>query len=122
MLIIRKIDLAGQAILGLISLLSLLTLSPYPWLMGTFVLGVWQVLSALLNSFPMYSTTYRTRILLYWVLAVIAVSILFFQTDEAMIASMTISWCIAVYYWFVYKSFIDYVAFRKELSTIVRHH
>ena len=116
----RRIDLIIQAIIGSISLVSLLTFSFYFWLLGTLILGAWQLVSALLNTIPMLSTTYRTRILLYWVLTILTLSILFLRADIAIVICMIISWGIAFYYWLMYRSFINYVEFRKELSTLLK--
>lgn len=116
---IRKIDLGGQVIIGALSILSLCVFLFYFFFIGTALLGAWQLLSALINTFPMAQTTYRLRIILYWALTAIAISLLFLG-DVTMVISIVLSWGIAIYYYTIYKSFIAYIAFRKELSTITR--
>lgn len=119
MLNIRKIDHGGQVIIGALSILSLCTFTFTFFFMGTALLGAWQVISAFINTFYMVRTTYKPRIILYWALTAIALLLLFFG-DVAMLISFILSWGIAIYYRSFYKSFIDYVDFRKELSTITR--
>ena len=119
MLNIRKIDLGGQVIIGALSILSLATFMFYFCLAGTAILGAWQLLSASINTFYMVRTTYKARIILYWLLTVIAISLLF-MGDVAVVISIFLSWGIAIYYYAFYRSFTNYLEFRKELSTIIR--
>ena len=120
MLTVRKIDLIAQAVIGGLSLLSLVSGSAYVCLMGEILIGAWQVISALLNSVSMMQSTYRARIKLYWILTVSALLLLLIP--DLLEAVLVASWGIAIYYWFVYRSFLNYLSHRKELATIVRHH
>lgn len=119
MIKVRKVDFTGQVITGILTLLSLLTFSFYFFFIGTATLGIWQLMSALINTWSMFQTIYALRILLYWALTAIAL-IMLFLGDEAMVISMFLSWAIAIYYLFIYRSFIKHLAFRKELSTLIK--
>ncbi|HEX2683927.1 MAG TPA: hypothetical protein VHL77_08335 [Ferruginibacter sp.] len=119
---IRKIDLIAQAFIGLLSIASIAVLQFMLLFSGQFILGVLQVASALLNTPAMLRSTYRVRIQFYWLLTILALIPWLTPSDTLKTISVFISWGIAIYYWFMYKSFQEYIAYRKELSTVIRHH
>ena len=116
----RRTDWVIQAVIAGICLLAL-AFSVLYTMLGEIVLGAWQVISALLNTLPMYRSPYRNRITIYWILTSISLLLLATGNDVLMIVSVAGSWGIAVYYWIIYKSFIEHVTHRKELDTVIRH-
>lgn len=114
----RKIDLIAQAVIISISLLSLLSLSTYFCLLGELLIGLWQLVSAAFNTVSMMQTTYRARIKLYWILSVSALLLL--VIPGAINFILIASWGIAIYYWLMYRSFFNYLSYRKELSTVLK--
>jgi hypothetical protein len=122
MLTLRKIDLAAQASIGLLSIATLASMNSVLCFAGEFVLGILQVTSAIFNTPGMLKTTFRARIKLYWLFTILALIPWLTPWDVAKYISVIVSWGIALYYWFMYKSFLEYLSYRKELSTVVRHH
>jgi hypothetical protein len=122
MLIINKIDLGMQAaILG--GSIACLASAPAYTLAGEVILGVWQLGSALANYRLMSKDVFRKKINLYWILTFSALFLLALTGISWYIGAFAVlaSWGIAIYYWITYKSFIQYLSYRKELSTLVRN-
>jgi len=122
MSLIRKIDLYGQLILGFLTAL-VLAADVLLSLVGLFLLGVWQVISALLNSFQIANTVNAKKILIYWILAIAAIALMAVFDIDSEVSTVTLFACygIAVYYWFILRSHYRFLDYRKELATIVRH-
>ncbi|HYF33112.1 MAG TPA: hypothetical protein VD993_18435 [Chitinophagaceae bacterium] len=117
---VRKIDLILQAALAA-TCLVVLPISILYTMLGELVLGGWQVLSALLNTLPMLRSPFRNRIIVYWVFTLIALLMLVPGNESLLMASMIGSWGIAIFYWVIYKSFIEHLTYRKELDSLIRH-
>ena len=131
MLRIRKIDCYGQLILAGCMLLSI----PFFYFLGVglglFLLGCWQLISALLNTYSFINTGYKKQILLYWMfcmadLALIALLFLFEKnlTEDVI---MVIFWIaigaavfVAVYYLRIYYRLIELISLRNELDGLTK--
>lgn len=122
MLIINKIDLGIQAAIMVASIACLATAPAYT-LAGEIILGVWQLGSALANYRLMSKDVFRKKINLYWIFTFSALFHLALTGISWYIGAFAVlaSWGIAIYYWIIYKSFIQYLSYRKELSTLVRN-
>jgi len=128
---IRKIDCYGQLILAGCMLLSI----PFFYFLGVglglFLLGCWQLISALLNTYSFINTGYKKQILLYWMfcmadLALIALLFLFEKnlTEDVI---MVIFWIaigaavfVAVYYLRIYYRLIELISLRNELDGLTK--
>jgi hypothetical protein len=128
---IRKIDCYGQLILAGCMLLSI----PFFYFLrvglGLFLLGCWQLISALLNTYSFINTGYKKQILLYWMfcmadLALIALLFLFEKnlTEDVI---MVIFWIaigaavfVAVYYLRIYYRLIELISLRNELDGLTK--
>lgn len=121
MIVIRKIDLIIQGFLFFMAFIALVLSPDYLYYIEA-VLGMWQLVSALLNSFAMHheGNSYRKRIIIYWALSIPALIMLFTFSEMAMMIATIGSWGIAVYYWIIYLLFIQHISYRKELSTVLR--
>src|SRR5215212_7038442 len=123
LLYLRKADLIIQAVLFFLSLIILFTTFRFDYLFYLeAVLGVWQVVSALLNTSAMHhnGNSFRKYIWIYWSLSIPAILLLVTFIEGLMMFSIIASWGIAIYYWIIYRAFIQHVSYRKELSTLVR--
>lgn len=116
---VRRIDWWIQAVIGAFCVITAFTITFA--LMGEFILGVWQLISAALNTWPMLRSPYRKQIIIYWMLVAISLSLLISGSDILITISTIGSFGIALYYWRIYKLFIDHIAYRKELGTLIRH-
>ena len=119
MKIFRNIDWICQLVIAGISFAALAINAGYT-MYGEFILGSWQILSALVNTWSMHGSTFRKRIVIYWVLAIASLLMLVSGVEVLMMISLIGSWGIAIYYCVIYKQFINHLAYREELSTVVR--
>jgi len=99
--------------------------------LGLFLLGCWQLISALLNTYSFINTGYKKQILLYWMfcmadLALIALLFLFEKnlTEDVI---MVIFWIaigaavfVAVYYLRIYYRLIELISLRNELDGLTK--
>lgn len=123
MIVVRKVDLVLQGFLLGLALLALLLDPDYLYFIEP-VLGLWQVVSALFNSFSMNheGNSYRTRMIIYWILTVTALLSLWISSsgDVVFFVITHCCWAIAIYYWIIYLLFIQHLQYRQELSTVIR--
>ena len=128
---IRKFDLYGQLILGLVMLISIPFLLLYGFLLGLFFLGCWQLLSASLNTSTFNRSGYKKKIITYWkwtVADLLALLVCFwtnklFNSDlEQVVFTVVLggSVIIAVYYLYIYQMLIGQIEFKKELSGFLK--
>ena len=131
MLLIRKIDSYGQLILATCMLLSIPLLYFFGFALGLFILGCWQLISALLNTYCFVDTGYKKPILIYWIfcitdLGLFFVAFLFENTlyPDYAIATFWIAIGVAVfiagYYLRIYYRLINFLSLRNELDGLTK--
>jgi hypothetical protein len=120
MKIFRTIDWICQLFIIGVSLVATLVERDI-FLLGELALGAWQLISALINTYFMYRSIYRKHIIIYWALALASLAMLFSGNDVLMRVSLIGSWGIAIYYAAIYRYFMNHLAYRAELSTVIRH-
>jgi len=131
MLFIRKIDCYGQLILVACMFLSIPFLYFVGVGIGLFLLGFWQLISAIANTLTFLHLGYKKQILFYWTfcitnLALIALLFLFENelTEDLMLVifwiaiGTTVS--IAVYYLRFYYRLIELLSLRNELDGLTK--
>ena len=131
MLLIRKIDYYGQLILVTCMLLSI----PFFYFIGVgiglFLLGCWQLISALANTPAFIHTGYKKPILLYWTFCIANLSLFtflfLFENDLTKDLIMVIFWIaigaavfIASYYLRIYYRLIELLSLRNELDGLTK--
>lgn len=131
MIRIRKIDCYGQLILIGCLLLSIPFLYFSGVGFGLLLLGCWQLISALLNTYSFIDTGYKKPILLYWILCIVdlgAISLLLlFENNLTSDYIMVIVWItigaavfIAGYYLRIYYRLIELISIRNELDGLTK--
>src|SRR6186713_1214127 len=127
MLLIRKMDCFGQLILVTCMLLSMPFLYFVGVKTGLIILGCWQLISALLNTYCFIDTGYKKPIIIYWGLCIADLGVFFlaflFENTLSTDYTMAIFWItigasvfIAIYYLRVYYRLIDLLTLRNELD------
>lgn len=131
MLAARKIDHGGQLALGAIMLLSMPVLYFFGFLAGLFIIGVWQLISALFNTNTFRHSRYKNEIRRYWIfcftdfaLLVLAYiwGIVFNKDDAQVIYCIALFGAagIAIYYLMIYRKLIDFISIRDELDGLTK--
>ncbi|HEY5771874.1 MAG TPA: hypothetical protein VIS75_04565 [Chitinophagaceae bacterium] len=131
MKLIRKIDYYGQLILGSLMLLSVPVLLFYGFLAGLFILGCWQLLSAVFNIKAFVHSGHSTRIWTYWSCCIADLAILFlswyiektFDTGSVQVfywIALSGAVLIAIYYLKIYKDLIQFFLLRDELDGLTK--
>jgi hypothetical protein len=128
MLLVRKIDLWAQLIIIFATLVLCLAKGIFVVLYGALLIGAWQLLSALCNTYSFSKSIFKVRIIKYWFFS-FAVIVFFFLTAQSLLPNLakyywgfgfTAAWLTAIYYWFIYYRFIQSLRIREALSTVVR--
>jgi hypothetical protein len=131
MLLIKKIDCYGQLILVSCSLLSIPIFYFLGLGIGLFLLGCWQLISALGNTPGFIHTGYKKQILLYWTFCIVNLSLIaalfLFENDLSETLLMIIFWIaigtalfITGYYLRIYYRLIDLLSLRNELDGLTK--
>jgi len=131
MKILRNIDYYGQLLLGFLMLLSVPVLLIYGFLAGLFILGCWQLLSALFNTKAFIYTGHSKQIWSYWSCCIVDLTLLFlpwlfektFKTDFVQVfywISISGAVLIAIYYLKIYKDLIQFFSLRDELDGLTK--
>ena len=131
MKIVTKIDYYGQLILGSLILLSVPILLFYGFLAGLFILGCWQLLSAVFNTKAFVHTGHSKQIWSYWScciadLAILILSLNFEKTFKLANVqvfywiAITCAVFIAIYYLKIYKDLIQFFSLRDELDGLTK--
>jgi len=131
MKILRKIDYYGQLILGSMMLLSVPVLLFYGFLAGLFILGCWQLLSAVLNTKAFIYTGHSKQVWSYWSFCIADLGLLFlswhfektFRADIVQVfywIAMSGAVIIAIYYLKIYKDLIQFFSLRDELDGLTK--
>jgi hypothetical protein len=131
MKIVRRIDYYGQLILGSLMLLSVPVLLFYGFFSGLFILGCWQLLSAVFNTKAFVLTGHRKQIWSYWSCCIADLAILFlswyfaktFKLDNVQVfywIALSGAVFIAIYYLKIYKDLIQFFSLRDELDGLTK--
>jgi len=128
---IRKTDYYGQLILATLILLTLPVLFLYGFMIGLFIMGWWQLISASLNTHGFIHSGYKKQISRYWILCIADLALLFlsfwfgkiFNPDDMQV----ITWVaiagavvIACYYLRIYSRLIDLISLKDELAGLLK--
>ena|SRR5688572_26059071 len=127
----RKIDLFIQrlTLLVLLFILFIAGLSSYAW--GLFILVIWQVISAGINTRSFLITNCKKMIRLFWiflffdgVLLVLAASLPLTSPGQAERALTMIALAgaqgIVIYYLFIYQRAVRVLEFKKEIKGVLK--
>jgi hypothetical protein len=98
---------------------------------GLFIMGCWQLLSAILNTYSFIRSGYKRQIYLYWKLCIADLGLLFlsFWLDKffepgatQLITGIALagSAAIAVFYLRIYFKLIDLIALKNELDGLLK--
>jgi hypothetical protein len=127
MILLRKIDYHGQLILISCMLLSIPIFYFFGVGPGLFVLGCWQIISALANTPMFIHTGYKKQIMIYWTFCIVDLSLIallfLFEKDLTEDLFLVIFWVaigtaifIATYYLRIYYRLIELLFIRNELD------
>ena len=128
---VRRIDYYGQLILGSLMLLSVSVLLFYGFLAGLFILGCWQLLSAVFNTKAFIHTGHSKQIGRYWsyCIADLVMLVLAWYFGGTLKAdSMQVFYAIAlsgaafiaIYYLRIYNDLIRFISLRDELDGLTK--
>ena len=131
MLLLRKIDCYGQLILVSCMILSIPFFLLFGVGLGMLLLGGWQILSAMLNTYLFINTGYKKQIMRYWILCLTDLALLslfvFFENKLVQGHIMIILWIslggaafIAGYYLTIYYRLIGLISLRNELDGLTK--
>jgi len=98
---------------------------------GLIILGCWQLISALFNTYCFIDTGYKKPILIYWGLCIVGLGLFFlatlFENTFSTDYTMAILWItvgtavfIAAYYLRIYYRLIDLLSLRNELDGLTK--
>lgn len=129
---LRKIDYFGQLIIASLSIMSIVFIGGIGFLIGLFLIGGWQLLSAICNTYSFYHSGFQRRISCYWVFCISDIVLVAFTcsylriTPDEFISEILIalalagSVSIALYYWFIYYKLIAFLSLRNELDGLTK--
>ena len=128
---LRKIDCYGQLTLVILIILSIPFLYGAGFLIGIFILGCWQVLSAIANTSCFISAGLTKPIYRYWAFCISDLILLFGSynlgmTGDSLVISLMLlitfagAVAIAAYYWWIYFRFIEFLSLRSELDGLTK--
>jgi high-affinity Fe2+/Pb2+ permease len=131
MILLRKMDYSGQLVLGVMMLLSVPILFFYGVLAGLFIMGIWQLISALLNTNIFLNSIYKKKILRYWLYCFMDFGLLglgyiwgtlISEDDAPVIFCIAILGAIgvAIYYLVIYRKLIGFLSIRDELDGLTK--
>ena len=131
MLQLRKFDCYGQLIVASLCIVSIAVLLGFGLMIGLFIIGCWQVISAAFNTKSFINTGFKKRISYYWMLAIADLLLLFITYSVVESASELLSEilagitligaiAIAIYYWRMYFKLIEFLSLRNELDGLTK--
>ena len=131
MLQVRKFDCYGQLIAASLCIASMAVLFGIGLLVGLFIIGCWQLISAALNTKSFFNTGFKKRITYYWMFAIadLLLLLLTYTVIESaskilseILASITLvgAIAVAVYYWRIYFKLIELLSLRTELDGLTK--
>ena len=131
MLLLRKIDCYGQMILVPGTLATIPFLYFFGVGLGLLLLGCWQIISALLNTYIFIETGYKKPILIYWILCIAdlaSISLLLLFENNLTSGFIAITFWISIgaavfiaaYYLTIYYRLIEHISLRNELDGLTK--
>ena len=131
MIVLRKIDHYGQLILIVCMLLSIPFFYFFIFEIGLFLLGFWQLISALANTMAFIRLGYKKLILIYWAFWLLTLLLIAFflllENDLSKNLLLLIFFIITgvtvfttAYYLKVYYRLIELFSFRNELDGLTK--
>ena len=132
MLLLRKIDCYGQLVFAnVVALSCFFWINDGVFLIGLFILGWWQVFSAILNTYCFAQCGFTQRIFHYWLFCLGDLFLFFFSSwlnqftgyivvDLLIITSLTGGVVLAGYYWWIYYRLIGFIFLRNELDGLTK--
>ena len=131
MKLVRKIDYYCQLVLGSLMLLSVPILYFHGFLGYLFIVGCWQLLSAVFNTIAFVHTGRSKQIGRYWSYCIADLAILFlsryFEKTLKVDNVEVFYWVatsgaviIAIYYLTIYNGLIEFVSLRDELDGLTK--
>ena len=131
MILLRKIDYYGQLILISSMLLSIPIFYFFGVGAGLFLLGFWQIISALANTTAFTHTGHKKKITVYWTFCIsdlLLIAVVFlFEHDLTENVILVIFWIaigtaifIAGYYLRIYYRLIELLSIRNELDGLTK--
>lgn len=128
---LRKIDLYGQGVLGVLMMLSVPFLLAYGFMFGLFFLGIWQLISAGLNTTSFIGAGQMREIIRYWkwvsvglgmIGACFPLSMIIDPDDVQVFAAIAVvcSTPIAIHYFIIYRKLVLHFELRRSLSSIIK--
>jgi len=127
----RKIDWYGQMILALLMILSVPFLLLAGFMFGLFIMGCWQLISALLNTHSFIRYGYKKQVFLYWLLCIGDLALFFLslwlsnffkRDDMQVITGIAIAGAVAMaaYYCKIYLKLIKHISLKNELAGLLK--
>ncbi len=128
---VRKMDLQAQIGLGILMVASIPFFISYLFLIGLFILGIWQLLSAGINTSLFNRTGLGKKIQIYWIIVSIDLGLFFISwllssdTKENFL-SVIVSFAliaaigIAIYYLIIYRKLITHLKSRQDISCFTK--
>lgn len=131
MIVLRKIDHYGQLILIACMLLSIPLFYFLIFEIGLLLLGFWQLISALTNTWAFIHMGYKKQILIYWafwLLTFLLITFFLLLENELSKNLLLLVFCIitgatvftTVYYLKIYYRLIELFSFRNELDGLTK--
>lgn len=128
---LRNIDYYGQFILGLLTILSVPVLFFLGFLAGLFLLGCWQLLSAVFNTKAFVHSGHSKQIWNYWLFCTLNLTFFFltWHFGKTLNAGnvQVFYWItvlaavfITVYYLKIYRDLIQFFELRDELDGLTK--
>jgi hypothetical protein len=128
---LRKIDWYGQLILFALMVMALPALFLYGFPKGLLLLGCWQLISAILNTYTFIHESFKAQILLYWKICIADLAVLFsfrwvdkiynsVNTQVILWIAIAASVIIAVYYLKIYFKLLGRLSLRNELHGLIK--
>ena len=131
MLLLRKIDCYGQFVLGILIIIMIPILFNGSFFIGLLLIGCWQIISAIFNTYSFLQTGFEKRILFYWAFFVTDLALFYFtywiHIFTASVAAEVFFWitvggaiALGAYYWRIYFKFIEFISLRNELAGLIK--
>lgn len=114
-----------------LSIASMAALFGLGLMIGLFIIGCWQLISASFNTKSFIDTGFKKRIIYYWTFAIANLSLVFLtytiiesasEILSEILAGITLigAIVIAVYYWRIYFKLIELLSLRNELDGLTK--
>lgn len=129
MIWLRKIDFYGQIVLEVLLILSIPLFFSFGFLVGSAILGGWQLISALCNTHVFLKSGFRKQIIRYWIysgstlmLFSIFLALSYNIGDDLLLNILAFATTVVItgYYSSVYYKLIDHILLRREVGGVIK--